>query len=407
VTGAGRRPASAAREASGTTGVDDRFRRDRATLLADVLLGCFAYLQAALGPLVPLLRADLRVSYTVAGLHLSAFAAGSLAGGLAAERAVSAKGRRWTLWAGSLGMAAGALGLAAGRSPLVTVASCLVMGTTGGVVVVVVQSSLADRHGRWRAVALTEANVVASVGASLVPLCLGLGQASGLGWQVAISGMAAVLAATWLANRRVQLTEPASPARTGRDRGRLPGACRAWLVVLFLAVALEFSVGFTASAWLRERGLPTDLAVAAAATLYVPMLTGRVVGSRLVRTRQPERLLLGAFALAGTGVSILWLAPGVLPRLAGLALVGFGIANAFPLSLSAVLATVPGQADRASARSVVTGAVAVMVVPLLLGRAADRLGLAVALGTIPALAVVALVSTVVARRLADSRTGGG
>jgi fucose permease len=386
---------------------DEGFRRDRPTLVADALLGGFAYLQASLGPLVPLLRADLRVSYTVAGLHLSAFAAGTLVGGLTSERAVRAWGRRRTMWAGTLGMAAGALGLAAGRTALLTVLSCLVMGAAGGAVIMVVQSSLADRHGRRRAVALTEANVVASVGASLVPLCLGLGQASGLGWRVALTGMAAVLAAIWLTNRRVEITEPAAEAGAGRARGRLPLASWAWLWVLFLAVGSEFSVGFTASAWLRERGLATDLAVTAAATLYVAMLTGRMIGSRLVRTRAPERLLFRAFALGGLGVLVLWLAPGVWPRLAGLAVVGLGLANVFPLALSAVISTVPDLADRASARSVVMGSAAVTIVPLLLGRAADRFGLASAIGTIPALIVIALVSTATATRLTEQRASAG
>ena len=52
------------------------FLRDRFTWLAYLMLAYFAYLQAVLGPLVPFLRDELHLSYTVSGLHLSAFSIG-------------------------------------------------------------------------------------------------------------------------------------------------------------------------------------------------------------------------------------------------------------------------------------------------------------------------------------------
>jgi MFS family permease len=58
------------------------FVRDRFTLLAYFMLGYFAYLQAALGPAVPFLRAELGLSYTIAGLHFSALAIGMILAGL-------------------------------------------------------------------------------------------------------------------------------------------------------------------------------------------------------------------------------------------------------------------------------------------------------------------------------------
>ena len=53
------------------------FRRDRLTWIVYVVAGWFAYLQAAPGLIVPHLREELDLSYSVGGLHVAAFAAGA------------------------------------------------------------------------------------------------------------------------------------------------------------------------------------------------------------------------------------------------------------------------------------------------------------------------------------------
>ena len=63
------------------------FRRDRLTWLAYALLAWFAYLQAAPGLVVAHLRDELDLSYSAGGLHVAAFAAGSVVAGVALGRA--------------------------------------------------------------------------------------------------------------------------------------------------------------------------------------------------------------------------------------------------------------------------------------------------------------------------------
>src|SRR5689334_24081960 len=63
------------------TGVEP-FRRDRLTWLAYAMLGWFAYLQAAPGLIVPHLRDELHLSYSTGGLHVAAWAGGSVIAGL-------------------------------------------------------------------------------------------------------------------------------------------------------------------------------------------------------------------------------------------------------------------------------------------------------------------------------------
>src|SRR4051794_38643205 len=149
--------ASAARSLSAVA-----FRRDRLTWLAYALLAWFAYLQAAPGLVVPHLRDELQIGYTTGGLHVAAFATGTVVAGVTASALERGRGRRATLWGSALVFAVGTTGLTLGRVPAATIGSLLVAGWGGGTLLITVQALLADHHARWRAVALTEANVAAS-----------------------------------------------------------------------------------------------------------------------------------------------------------------------------------------------------------------------------------------------------
>src|SRR4029453_712950 len=140
-----------------------RFRRDRLTWIAYVLLAWFAYLQAVPGRLIGHLRDEHHLRHSEGGLLVAAFAAGSLVAGLISARLERAHGRRTLLWSAAALMGAGAIGLTAGRIAEVTVGSLLVMGVGGGLLLATIQAALADHHGERRAVALAEANVAASI----------------------------------------------------------------------------------------------------------------------------------------------------------------------------------------------------------------------------------------------------
>jgi hypothetical protein len=92
------------------------FRRDRLTWVVYVVAGWFAYLQASPGLVVVHLRDELSLSYSVGGLHVAAFAAGSTAAGMISARLECLLGRRWLLWSAAAMLGAGVIGLTAGRS---------------------------------------------------------------------------------------------------------------------------------------------------------------------------------------------------------------------------------------------------------------------------------------------------
>src|SRR5215212_8029890 len=119
------------------------FRRDRLTWVVYVVAAWFAYLQASPGLVVVHLRDELGLSYSTGGLHLAAFAAGSLVAGLVSPRLEGAIGRRTLFWSAAAVMGAGAIGLTAGRVAPVTIGAVLVIGLGGGTLLTTIQAALA------------------------------------------------------------------------------------------------------------------------------------------------------------------------------------------------------------------------------------------------------------------------
>src|SRR5215210_5241476 len=113
---------------SGKATPQGRFARHPLTWATYALVGYFAYLETVLGPLMPFLRAEHGFSYTIASLHFSAFALGSVPVGFFGDRVAERWGRRASLWGGGAGMAAGALLLGASPVPPGTILGAFVMG---------------------------------------------------------------------------------------------------------------------------------------------------------------------------------------------------------------------------------------------------------------------------------------
>ena len=367
------------------------FVRDRFTLTAYVLLAYFAYLQSLLGPVMPFLRGELGLSYVVGSLHLSAFAAGMVLIGLVGDRILRRIGARATLWGGAIGMAAGAIALILGTNVIWTIAAAGAMGVIGTLLLVAQQAGLAHHHGARRAVAFTEANILASVGSMLAPLAVGAAVGGGVGWRLTLLLPLPLLA--WLLLREVRQPVPAPEQPQGSSaRGRLPRRFWAYWLVASLGVAVEWCVGFWGADFLHTvGGLPLEVAVTAMALYFMSMLVGRITGSALTRQLLPSQLLVMALLLGLVGLLLFWQAPHIVIALLGLVLAGVGIGNLFPLSLSVAVEAASTQAAAASARMTLAGGLAILTAPLALGSWADSVGLSAAFAVVPALLVIALV----------------
>jgi fucose permease len=74
-----------------------------------LLLGMFSFMLTMIGPMVPYLRDEFAMDYTLAGLHQSAFAVGMVAMGLTGGIVIKRFGIALSLWGGIADMLVGLL----------------------------------------------------------------------------------------------------------------------------------------------------------------------------------------------------------------------------------------------------------------------------------------------------------
>lgn len=368
------------------------FRRDRFTWLAYLLLGYFAYLQASLGPLMPFLRSELQLNYAEGGLHLSAFAVGMIGAGLSAAPLARRMGRRTVLWGGAVGMGLGALLLMGGLHVGITLSAALAMGYLGTLLLVMIQATLSDHHGTFRATALTESNMLAMLCAGLSPLMVGLWANTAIGWRGAL--LMAVLSFGGIALFNQSASIPSQSRTPGQSVSskRLPTSFWAVWFVLVMSVAMEWCmVAWSADFLHTVVGLPATEAAMLVSIFFVGALLGRFINSRWTLRTSPRTLLLAMLVVVAVGFPIFWLARIPPVVVVGLGMIGFGVGSLFPLGLSMALDIAADQVDTASGWISTAAGVAILVAPFTLGAIADRYELRTAFAVLLLFNAVALV----------------
>jgi MFS family permease len=383
-------------EATMTVRPGVEFRRDRLTWTAYVMLAWFAYLQAALGLVIVHLRDELDLSYSTGGLHVAAFAAGSMVAGVISVRLEQALGRRALLWLAAALMGVGAIGLTAGRAAEVTIGSVLVMGASGGLLLATIQAALADHHGERRAVALAEANVAAGVAYVVLIGALSLTVALHLGWRLAVLASLAVPVVAWWSSRRLAINAP-PPSRVAP--GRLPGVFWIAAAMLVFMTAAEWCITAWGATFVEQAAdVSAGTAVALMAGYFGGVVAGRTLGSRLARRHDPTRLLALALAVAATGFAVLWPSRAPAQALVGLLLLGIGLGNLFPMAVSVTVALASERAALASGRAVLMTSFAVLLAPLTVGTLADATSLKAALAIVPVILALAAATLALVHR---------
>lgn len=238
-----------------TPGQRRAFVRTPVTWVAYPVLGYYAYMQAVVGPLMALLRTELHLTYTLQGLHFSAFAVGAIVAGVSGDSIIRRLGRRTVFWGGGTGLAVGAMSLISGRQVIWTLLSVVLMGYAGNLLLISNQAALSDTHGEQRSIALLEANVVASMGASLAPLSLSIFQAVGQGWRTALVLMVGGFVLLFVLLRRISIPgAAAAESHNERSTLRVPAAFWAYWTVVIVGVAIEWGMVYWSTDFLVQVG---------------------------------------------------------------------------------------------------------------------------------------------------------
>lgn len=380
----------------------DTFTRTPFTWLCYLMLGYYAMMQTTLSILIPFLRAELGLSYTVGSLVLSAVAIGILLVGVFGHTIVRAWGRQTLFWRAALGVSLGSLVIAFSPFVGLTFVGAILLGLAGSSFLITVQSSLSDYYREQRTVAFVESNAIASLTNIFAPLWISLTIRVGLGWRMAVVGAILMAVLLWLRWGRLPFPIPHAQAKGRTDgQGSLPLHFWVYGVALFLGVAIEWSfIGWSATYLQAAAGMTTTEAASWMSLYFLAMLTGRLVGSRLARFLPSPILQVISFFIILLGFPFFWLAAWTPLRLAGLFVAGLGVANTYP-SLIANATRIPSHLiELGMARLALISGAAVLSVPFVLGWLADSFGLAQALSIVLALILAALGVTWLANRLA-------
>lgn len=369
-----------------------RLVRDRLTWLVYGLMAVYGYFVYGFGPSVPLLRDDQDVSRAVSGLHGTALALGAVVAGLTSAGLVARFGRGPVLRLGLAGLAAGVVVYTATAALPLTLLGALIAGSAGSVVLNTHSAVLSDRHVLGGPASISEANALAAGVGLLAPLVIGVAAGSTLGWRAGML-VTVVLAALVLAASATIAVPPARLApTTAAPKVGLPRSYWTAWTVLVLCIAIEFAMTIWASDLLRERvGLDEGAAAGSVTALIAGMAIGRFAGARLALRHGPDWLLARTLIVTAGGFVIFWLSTTLWLSLAGLVVLGLGIALQFPLGIARAILASDGRPDLATARASLGAGLAIGLSPFLLGFLADMFGTHRAFLLVPALLLLAAI----------------
>lgn len=381
------------------------FSRNRFTWLAYLLLAFYGYCLNILGPITPFLKEELRLSYTVSSLHFTAFAVGILLIGFGGHLIVQRIGPWHSLWTGAIGMSLGVLLLLIGRLPIITIGASFLMGLVGSLILAIVPAALSDQHGEMRTVALTEANVIASLVATAAPLMVGLSARFIGGWRPAL-GLAAITPILLYMGfgKRTSPAVTVSQKDSPQTKQPLPILFWVYWVAIVMAVSVEFCMIFWSADYLENVfGMLKATAAQAVSLFFAAMILGRMAGSRLVQHFSTPKVITASILIAGVGFLLFWEAGNVLLGLSGLFITGLGVASLYPLILALTIGSTR-DAVQASARATLASGTAILTLPLVLGRLADAVGIGLAYGVVAFLLLSVLLIMQVAGKISPAHS---
>src|SRR4030095_12154351 len=257
--------------------------------------------------------------YTVSSFHFTAFAVGILLIGLGGHLVIQHLGRQRSLSLGLFGIRVSALFLLMGKTPLITIGSSFLMGWIGSLILAIVPAALSDQHGEMKAVALSEANVIASLFATSAPLLVGWFAHSAGGWRLALGIMSCIPVFMFLGLRKD--SSPSMPSPNGepvQTTRSLPSLFWVYWLGIVLGVSVEFCMVFWSADYLeRVLGLIKADAAQAVSLFLAAMILGRILGSRLVQHFSTRAVVTISIILAGIGFLLFWRTENTLIGLSG------------------------------------------------------------------------------------------
>jgi len=341
---------------------------------------------------IPAIKQSLELSDGQLSIALLGFAAGAITGMQAAGRLVDRLGGARVMI--PMAVADGLLLLGPALAPTLAtlVLALFVFGAAHGTLNIAMNASAVAVEQAWARPIMTSFHAVYSIGGFLGASIGGAFAQAGVGPAGTFAAVAAALLVTvGLAARWVLAPAGVDAAgRPAKRAGAMPGIV--FLGVLaFCCLVGEGAAADWASVYLRDTlASSAGFAAAGYAAFSIMMMVGRLAGDRLAAAVGVIPLVraCGVLAAAGLGTALLIGQP--VAAVIGWGCFGAGLSCIAPLIFSAAGSHDPARAGQAIARVASLGWIGFLVGPIVIGAAAELVGLA------PALALPALLALFVA-----------
>lgn len=367
--------------------------RDRPTWLVYLQLSSWAWFLYAFGATQALLRDEQGTTKSIAALHGSSFAVGGLVGALVTAPAIRRYGRGVVMRITAIATAAAMLLYTAPHAaPPVTMLAAALACLFGTGLLISINAFLLDHQGHSGPAAITEANAMAAFATLLGPLVVGIGVATIFGWRLGIwTAMVGMIALEVWRGRRVSQFGTREEALHESQIGRMPRTIGWSLALIACFLSTEFSMTLWGADLLRDRCQFGPAAAAASlASISGGILLGRLIGARVAQAVPSETILRGSVVVAFAGFVLMWTVTAWPLVIAGMGIVGLGMGVQWPMGVARAVRASHGLTDQAAAYCSISGSIAIIVAPVLLGTLADRVGVHTAFLIVPAFMVIAL-----------------
>jgi predicted MFS family arabinose efflux permease len=354
---------------------------------------------------IPAIKHSLGLSDGQLSIALLAFAAGAITGMQAVGRLVDRYGSAKTMIPAAL--ADGVLLVPPGYAPnLVTLALCVyLLGAVHGTLNVAMNANAVEvQRARGKPI-ISSFHAVYSIGGFLGAAIGGLFAYAGrsAGSTFLAVGCTVIALALWAAQWAMRSAPQRRAAEPVRPQ-RIPGLLFLGLLA-FCCLVGEGAAADWSSVYLRDSlGSTAAFAATAYAAFSVLMIAGRLAGDRLVTRFGPVALVRGCGILAATGLMAALLVSRPIAGVIGFGCLGAGLSCIAPQVFSTAGNLDRARAGQAIARVASLGFLGFLTGPLLIGGAAELVGLARAL-TIPALLALFVALTASALRRSYIQTG--
>jgi predicted MFS family arabinose efflux permease len=367
---------------------------------------------------IPAVKERLGVSDGQLSLALLAFAAGAIVGMQAVGRLVDRYGSRRVMLPAALVDGAILLGPAFAPNLPLLVLALFGFGAVHGTLNVAMNANAVEVQRAWGRPIISSFHAVYSIGGFIGSALGGLYARAGLGPAASFATVTGVvvlgvsLSSRWALSQQAVTPSNASPLAAApltsqqSDSLRPPmppsllARLRAFLApssaVLFLgALAFCCLVGEGAAAdwsavYLRDNlHTSAGFAAIAYAAFSIAMTAGRLVGNRLTARLGPVRLVRGCGVLASAGLAAGLLVNSPIAGVIGFACLGAGLSCIVPQVFSTAGTRDPARAGEAIARVASLGFIGFIIGPIVIGAAAEVVGLPTALA-IPVVLVLAV-----------------